>query len=177
MEPNRSAHRIRTILKALSPTPPCPDANFANANHEPSQSSIQLQHHRCAGGVGQDVAPCYGNHARPFEAWEVGQRLITKRRTINDADVVSYIHLTGYDAENLFGDMVYLKEVAGHSKRLVPGMLTGSIADALIVGSGILDGFAIALASLDNFKAVAPVYAGDTIQVELAVTKVKPSEV
>mmetsp|Transcript_10597 Transcript_10597/g.13872 ORF Transcript_10597/g.13872 Transcript_10597/m.13872 type:complete len:209 (-) Transcript_10597:40-666(-) len=123
-----------------------------------------------------EVIKCYGDHGRPFEQWKVGQRYITKRRTIAEADVLSYIHLTGYDAENLFGDMVYLKEKAGHERRLVPGMLTGSIADALIVGSGILEGYAVALVSINNFRALAPVYANDTIHVELEVTLVKPSK-
>ena len=167
MDSTRSRHRLDIIRRALSVSAPSCLA---------SDVAPSVQNHSCNGKENaEEVALCYGNHARPFEEWKVGQRLVTKRRTINDADVVSFIHLTGYDAENLFGDMVYLKEVAGHAKRLVPGMLTGSIADALIVGSGILDGFAIALASLDNFRAVAPVYAGDTIQVEVEVTQVKPS--
>ncbi|GBG32296.1 Hypothetical Protein FCC1311_085212 [Hondaea fermentalgiana] len=119
---------------------------------------------------------CAGNHAMPFEAWKVGQLLETKCRTINDADIINYTHLTGYDAENLFGDMEYLRNVAGHKRRLAPGLLTASIADALIVGSGILEGYAVALVSLNDVVAKAPVYGGDTLQVLLEVTESKPSK-
>lgn len=118
----------------------------------------------------------FGDHAMPFEKWQVGQNLITKRRTIHEADIVNFAHMTGYDAENLFGDMVYLKEVAGHEKMMAPGMLTGSVADALIVGSGILEGYAVALVSIDNFVAKSPVYAGDSITVQVKVTEVSPSK-
>eukprot|EP00512_Aurantiochytrium_limacinum_P005626 CAMPEP_0171519794 /NCGR_PEP_ID=MMETSP0959-20130129/6113_1 /TAXON_ID=87120 /ORGANISM="Aurantiochytrium limacinum, Strain ATCCMYA-1381" /LENGTH=152 /DNA_ID=CAMNT_0012059301 /DNA_START=192 /DNA_END=650 /DNA_ORIENTATION=- len=112
----------------------------------------------------------------PFEAWQVGQQLETKRRTVNDADIINFTHMTGYDAENLFGDMEYLREVGGHCRRLAPGLLTASLADALIVGSGILEGYAVALVSMDNVKAKAPVYGGDTLQVLLEVKSVNPSK-
>jgi len=129
--------------------------------------------------ISQTSAPrirCAGNHAMPFEAWQVGQQLETKRRTVNDADIINFTHMTGYDAENLFGDMEYLREVGGHCRRLAPGLLTASLADALIVGSGILEGYAVALVSMDNVKAKAPVYGGDTLQVLLEVKSVNPSK-
>uniref|UniRef100_A0A7S3PFL7 MaoC-like domain-containing protein n=1 Tax=Aplanochytrium stocchinoi TaxID=215587 RepID=A0A7S3PFL7_9STRA len=170
-----SQRRINLILNALMKT----EGVAAQDEHCSRVSSINrkaLNLHETSAEDIDGFIKCYGNHARPFQEWAIGQRYITKRRTIPDADIINYTHLTGYDAENLFGDMVYLKETAGHDRRLVPGMLTGSIADALIVGSGILEGYAVALVSINNFRALAPVYAGDTIQVEMEVTKVKPSK-
>jgi acyl dehydratase len=71
-------------------------------------------------------------------------------------------------AENLFGDMEFLAS-QGHHARLAPGIMTASVADALIVGSGILEGFAIAMIGIDGLNAKKPVYAGDTIHVEFEV--------
>ena len=121
------------------------------------------------------VIKCAGTHAMPLEAWAVGQSLVTKCRTVNDSDIVGYVQMTGYSAENLFGDMEYLRR-AGHDKRMAPGLLTASIADALIVGSGILEGYAIALVNITDMVAKAPVYGGDTLQVKLQVTNVKLSK-
>jgi acyl dehydratase len=48
-------------------------------------------------------------------------------------------------------------------------MLTASIADALIVGSGIIEGYAVAMIGIDGLMAKKGVYAGDTISVEFEV--------
>jgi acyl dehydratase len=71
-------------------------------------------------------------------------------------------------AENLFADMEYLRS-QGHPARMAPGMLTASIADALIVGSGIIEGYAVAMIGIDGLMAKKGVYAGDTISVEFEV--------
>ena len=65
-------------------------------------------------------------------------------------------------AENLFADMEYLRS-QGHPARMAPGLLTASVADALIVGSGIIEGYAVAMIGIDNLMAKKGVYAGDTI--------------
>lgn len=64
--------------------------------------------------------------------------------------------------------MEYLRR-EGHPFRLAPGVMTASIADALIVGSGCVQGFAVAMLGIDSLVARAPVYAGDTITVEVEV--------
>jgi acyl dehydratase len=135
--------------------------------------SAQLQTQTCSA---TQVIELGKAQAMPFERWELGQMLVTKRRTVYEADILQYTQMTGYSAENLFGDRVYLKDIAGHDKLMAPGLLTTSIADALIVGSGVLEGYAVALVGITDLVAKAPVYAGDTIQVHLSVTEVKPSK-
>lgn len=112
----------------------------------------------------------------PFEAWYSGLKMTTKRRTISEFDVLGFTQTTGYFNEKLFSDDVYRKEVALHPRRLVPALLTASIADGLIISSGIIEGFAIALLGIENLKAMAPVYAGDTLYVELVTLKVTSSK-
>lgn len=64
--------------------------------------------------------------------------------------------------------MEYLSS-QGHPARMAPGLLTASIADALIVGSGIIERYAIAMIGIDNLVAKQSVYAGDTLAVDFEV--------
>lgn len=73
-----------------------------------------------------------------------------------------------WQAENLFADMEYLKS-QGHPARMAPGLLTASVADALIVGSGIIEGYAVAMIGIDNLIAKKGVYAGDTVTANFQV--------
>ena len=65
--------------------------------------------------------------------------------------------------------MQYLQS-QGHPARMAPGVMTAAIADALIVGSGMIDGYAVAMIEMDQVKARKGVYAGDTIRVDLEVS-------
>ncbi len=110
----------------------------------------------------------------PFEGWSVGQRVTTRGRTVTETDVVGYVNLVGY-AESLFFDMEFLKE-RGHPRRMAPALLTCAIADGLIVQTGVLHDYAVALLGVDALAARAPVYVGDTLRVEAEVTEVRPSK-
>ena len=41
----------------------------------------------------------------------------------------------------------------GHPGRMAPGVMTAAIADALIVGSGIIEGYAVAMIQMDALTA------------------------
>ncbi len=109
-----------------------------------------------------------------FEKWEVGSKFTTRGRTITETDVVTYVNLVGY-TESLFLDMEFLRE-KGHEKRMAPALFTCGIADTLIVQTGVLHDYAIALLGVDGLVARAPVYVGDTLTVEVATTDVRPSK-
>ncbi|MBT3350880.1 MAG: acyl dehydratase [Nitrospinaceae bacterium] len=109
----------------------------------------------------------------PLEDWVVGQKITTRGRTIAETDIVNYVNTVGY-TESLFLDMEYLRE-KGHDRRMAPALLTAGIADALIIQTGILHNYAVALLGIDNLVARAPVYAGDTLRVEVEVNETKAS--
>lgn len=109
----------------------------------------------------------------PFEKWAVGQLLETLRRTVSETDIVNYVNTVGY-TESLFLDMTYLRE-KGHPRRMAPALLTVSLADALIIQTGSYCDYAVALLGVDGLAARALVYEGDTLRVEVEVTKVQPS--
>ena len=110
----------------------------------------------------------------PLEGWSVGQKLITRGRTVTEADVVNFVNLVGY-TESLFLDMEFLKK-KGHERRMAPALFTCALADCLIVHTGALHDYAIALLGIDGLAARAPVYVGDTLHVEVEVTEVRPSQ-
>ena len=109
-----------------------------------------------------------------FEKWEVGSKFTTRGRTITETDVVNYVNLVGY-TESLFLDMEFLRG-KGHEKRMAPALFTCGIADTLIVQTGVLHDYAVALLGVDGLVARAPVYVGDTLKVEVATTDVRPSK-
>ncbi len=78
-----------------------------------------------------------------FEKWEVGSKFTTRGRTITETDVVNYVNLVGY-TESLFLDMEFLRG-KGHERRMAPALFTCGIADTLIVQTGVLHDYAIAL--------------------------------
>ncbi len=110
----------------------------------------------------------------PFEEWSLGHKFTTRGRTISETDIVNYVNTVGY-TESLFLDMEYLAE-KGHSRRMAPAMMTTSVADALIIQTGKLNDYAVALLGIEGLSAHAPVYAGDTLHVEVEVTGVRPSK-
>jgi hypothetical protein len=67
----------------------------------------------------------------PASAFALPVRTVTKHYSLAECL---------WQAENLFADVEYLKS-QGHPARMAPGLLTASVADALIVGSGIIEGY------------------------------------
>ncbi len=110
----------------------------------------------------------------PLEGWSVGQKIETGGRTVTETDVVTYVNMVGY-TESLFLDMEYLKE-RGHARRMAPALLTCALSDGLIIRTGALSEYAVALLGIDGLAARAPVYVGDTLRVEVEVTEVRPSK-
>ncbi len=88
-----------------------------------------------------------------FDALQVGQAF-TFRRTFTDGDVALFCGVTGdYNPYHL--DDTFASE-NWYGRRIIPGLLTGSMATHI---GGML-GF---LATEMNFQYLAPVYIGDTV--------------
>lgn len=106
-----------------------------------------------------------------FEDIEVGRTLTTKGRTITEADIVSFAGLTG-DFNPLHTDAEYAKS-SEYGQRIAHGALGLGVAIGLSYQLGFLEGTVIAFMSLE-WKYRAPVFIGDTLHCEIAVTKTKP---
>jgi oxepin-CoA hydrolase/3-oxo-5,6-dehydrosuberyl-CoA semialdehyde dehydrogenase len=102
-----------------------------------------------------------------FEQLQIGESLLTARRTITEADLVNFACLSGDHfyahmdkigaAESLFGE------------RVAHGYFVVSAAAGLFVDPGV--GPVIANYGMENLRFIEPVKIGDTLQVRLTCKK------
>lgn len=98
-----------------------------------------------------------------FEQLQLGESLLTARRTVTEADIVNFACLSGDHfyahmdkigaAESLFGE------------RVAHGYFVVSAAAGLFVDPGV--GPVIANYGMENLRFIEPVKIGDTLQVRL----------
>lgn len=112
----------------------------------------------------------YQPRGRYFEAFEVGQELVTAGRTITEADIVTFAGLSG-DYNQIHTDAVYAARDT-FEQRVAHGLLVQSIATGLTVRSGLIEGTVLAFREL-SCKFSLPIFIGDTIHVELEVKETK----
>lgn len=105
-----------------------------------------------------------------FEQFEVGVTLMTRGRTITEADLVSFAGLTG-DYNPMHTDAEYCKN-SFMGQRVAHGMLIMSYAVGQAYQLGILERTVLAFRALE-VKFSIPVLIGDTIRVELTVSETK----
>ena len=105
-----------------------------------------------------------------FEDYQVGQKMITRGRTITESDIVQFGTLTG-DFNSMHFDDTYMQ---GHmlGKRVAHGMLALSYAVGQAYQLGFMEQTVLSFRSLET-KFSVPVYIGDTIHVELTVKETK----
>ena len=102
-----------------------------------------------------------------FEEFDPEKTYHTNRRTITEADLVSFTTLCGF-YEVLFFDAPYAENEALFKKRIVPGALTYSFAEGLAILSGILHRTGMAFLGVE-LEVHKPVAIGDTLTVEIRV--------
>jgi acyl dehydratase len=103
----------------------------------------------------------------PFEEWTVGRRFRTIGRTVTEADITSFVGVTGM-VEVLFTNLDYLESESLIKGRLAPGALVYSFAEGLLLQSS-MQHTGLAFLGME-LKVHKPVLAGDTIHVRCEVT-------
>ncbi len=106
-----------------------------------------------------------------FEEFQVGEKIITEKRTITEADIMEFARLSG-DDNRIHTDPEFSKTTP-FGKQIAHGLLGLSIASGLAWKTGLMDGTVIAFREVTEWKFVKPVFIGDTIYVELETTEVK----
>lgn len=102
---------------------------------------------------------------------QVGQRFRTFRRTITEADLVSFIGTTGM-LEAIFIEADFQGgAIAGG--RPVPAALTYTLIEGFLTQT-MIQGTGLAMLELHK-KILAPVNVGDTIRAEVEVTALRPT--
>ena len=107
-----------------------------------------------------------------FEDLPVGKRFRTIGRTITEVDIVNYINCTGL-TEVLFTNLEFLKNESDIKGRLAPGMLAYAMAEGLLA-QATMQHTAFAFLGME-LKIENPVFAGDTIHVEVEVIEARVS--
>jgi acyl dehydratase len=106
-----------------------------------------------------------------FEDFSVGQKIVTGKRLISEADIMDFARLSG-DDNRIHTDAEFSKTMP-FGKQIAHGLLGLSIASGLAWQTGMMDGTVIAFREVQDWKFVKPVFIGDTIRAELNTTEIK----
>jgi len=107
-----------------------------------------------------------------FEDLPVGRRFRTIGRTVTEPDIVNFVNATGM-TEVLFTNLEFLAEESDIKGRVAPGALGYTFAEGLLVHATMQHtGFAFLEMDL---KIEGPLFAGDTIHVEVEVIEARLS--
>ncbi len=105
-----------------------------------------------------------------FDDLHLGQRFRSVGRSIIEADLATFIGVTGMQ-EVLFNNLEYIEHESVQKKRIVPGLMALGIAEGLILGPTLQKtGIAFLTMTMDM---KGPVCVGDTIHVEMEVIELK----
>ncbi|MEK5754777.1 phenylacetic acid degradation bifunctional protein PaaZ [Acinetobacter variabilis] len=107
---------------------------------------------------------------KSFDELRIGERLLTARRTITEADIVNFGGLSGDYFYAHMDKIAAAKSLFG--ERVAHGYFIVSAAAGLFVDAA--PGPVIANYGMDNLRFVEPVKIGDTIQVELTCKQKTP---
>jgi acyl dehydratase len=105
--------------------------------------------------------PQYRPRGMYFEDFEIGQNIVTSRRTVTQTDIVNFACLSGdHNAPHI--DHEFCK-TQPYGEPIAHGPLVLAMVGGLQCLSGINDGTIIAMMGLDQWRMHLPVKAGDTI--------------
>jgi 3-hydroxybutyryl-CoA dehydratase len=105
-----------------------------------------------------------------YEEYEIGQKMVTRGRTITEADIVQFAGLTG-DYNPMHTDAEFMKNSV-FGQRIAHGMLTLSYAVGQVYQLGFMEQRVIAFRGLE-MKFSLPVFIGDTLHTEVTVREKK----
>ncbi len=103
-----------------------------------------------------------------YEDFEIGWSMRTAGRTIRDYDVSSFVTVMGF-LEPMFMDDRHAT-LGNDRRRAVPGAMTMSLAEGLVMQTTTLHHTAVAFLGAE-IEVVAPVFGGDTIEVQVEVVE------
>ncbi|MBL7208979.1 MAG: MaoC family dehydratase N-terminal domain-containing protein [Dehalococcoidia bacterium] len=102
-----------------------------------------------------------------FEDFQVGNKIVTRGRTVTETDLVNFASFTG-DWYPLHTDSEYARKTR-FGERIAHGMLTLSLATGLWSPEYTMQWAFVAFYGIDGVRFTAPVKIGDTLRVEFEV--------
>ena len=107
-----------------------------------------------------------------FEDLPLGHKFRTIGRTITETDIVNYVNCTGL-TEVLFTDAEFRKQESAIKGRFAPAMLSYALSEGLLA-QATMQHTALAFLHME-LDIHNPVFAGDTIHVEVEVIEARVS--
>lgn len=107
---------------------------------------------------------------RYFNELTVGDRFLTRGRTITEGDILQFAQFTG-DWNPVHVDETHAAPV--HGGRIAHGPIFPGIAFGMLSQHDLIDGTAIALKDI-AWTFLAPVHIGDTIRISAEITEASP---
>ena len=107
---------------------------------------------------------------KTYDEYEIGEVFETYGRTITETDLVNFTCFAGLKLP-LFIDEEFCREHSQFKTRIIPGLMTASIAAGML--EDILGQYTIAALGLDKFRFTAPVFPGDTLRARITVEEKK----
>lgn len=105
---------------------------------------------------------------KTFDDYQLDEILLTRTRTITEADIVNFAGLSG-DFHELHMSEEYAKR-GPFGRRIAHGALVFSISTGLMIQMGASENI-LAFYGLDKLRFVKPVFIGDTIRVKKRVVE------
>jgi 3-hydroxybutyryl-CoA dehydratase len=103
---------------------------------------------------------------KPYDEYEIGEVFESYGRTVTETDLVNFTCFAGLKLP-LFIDEEFCRENSQFKTRIIPGLMTASIAAGML--EDILGQYTIAALGLDAFRFTAPVFPGDTLRSHITV--------
>lgn len=110
---------------------------------------------------------------RTLSQSEIGDTFMTAEKVITQAEEELFCVITENKLPMFLSDEAAQKK--GWEKRIIPGVMTFSIAIGLMETSGILDDV-VAFLGTDDLRFVKPAYIGDTLRVLVELKEKKISK-
>ena len=107
-----------------------------------------------------------------YEDLPVGRTFQTIGRTVTETDIISFVNCTGL-VEVLFTNVEFQERESAIKGRLAPGALVYTFMEGLLI-QATMQHTALAFLHMD-FKIEGPVFAGDTVHVEVEVIEARRS--
>jgi len=106
-----------------------------------------------------------------FEDLEVGQRWVSRARTVTEADVVAFAGLSG-DFNPIHLDRESTREGI-FGRRVAHGLLGVSMATGFLDSLGLFATSMAAMLSIEDWRFHAPIFIDDTIHLELSIESLR----
>lgn len=107
---------------------------------------------------------------KTFEEYEIGETFDSYARTVTETDLVNFTCFAGLKLP-LFIDEEFCRKHSQFKTRIIPGLMTASIAAGMF--EDIIGPYTIAALGLDKFRFTSPVFPGDTLHCRVTVEEKK----